>query len=250
MIMPEIIASTRKRVSGLRDSYPEYGKKRASLIEAIRNCQEKNPVIAEIKYSSPSNGFLGSIYTPEEIAGFYTRGGCTAISVLTEPEYFKGSNEFLKRVKNYSNCPVLRKDFIIDIRQLEESASMGADAVLVIVSLVGERLMQFITAADALGIELLIEVHSLAEAKNALNAGAKLIGINNRDLNTMTTDLSTTEEIGLFLIENGIIVVSESGINTESDIRRLKGKCNAFLIGSSLMRSKRPQKLLEGFVSA
>ena len=89
-----------------------------------------------------------------------------------------------------------------------------------------------------------------APLSNALNAGAKLIGINNRDLNTMTTDLSTTEEIGLFLIENGIIVVSESGINTESDIRRLKGKCNAFLIGSSLMRSKRPQKLLEGFVSA
>lgn len=250
MIINEIIHLTQKRVSLLNDNYPVYKTKRISLIDSIRNCKGKNPIITEIKYSSPSSGILNSDFTPEELAGFYVNGGCTAISVLTEPNYFHGCNEFLIRVKSISECPVLRKDFIIDIRQLKESASIGADAVLVIASLVGERLSEFISIADKLGIELLIEVHSLEEAHKALNYGAKLIGVNNRNLATMKTDLSVTEEIGPFLLKQGAIVVAESGINSESDIRRLKGKCNAFLIGSSLMKSKTPQQLLEGFVFA
>jgi indole-3-glycerol phosphate synthase len=251
MILDEIISRTKKRVERLPATFPEpEGFRYASLENAIRSAQTKNPVIAEIKCASPSGGIIRRNVDMGMMAGVLADGGCVGISVLTEPYFFGGSGADIARVKKAANVPVLRKDFVIDMRQIAETKSLGADAVLLIAGVLGDRLPAFVDAVYGAGLEPLVEVRNIREIEYALLTRAQLIGINNRDLTTMTIDRSTTRNLSGKLRDNNRLVVSESGMRSADDIREMRPYCDAFLIGSSLMAHQAPGKKLEEFVCA
>jgi indole-3-glycerol phosphate synthase len=251
MILDEIIRRTEKRVALLPASFSE---KRpfppSSLVKAIRNRNGKNAVIAEIKCASPSRGIIRLNVDMPVMAGLLVAGGCIALSILTEPYFFGGSSKDIAKVKGAISIPVLRKDFIIDDRQLAETRALGADAVLLIAAVLQERLEEFVDRAGEYGLEPLVEVHNASEAEAAVATGAELIGINNRDLTTMTINRSTTRLLSEQVRSSGKLIVSESGMRSADDIRELRPYCDAFLIGSSIMSHKRPEKMLEEFVCA
>lgn len=251
MILDEILEATTERIQALKGrTLPLPVHYPRSLSGAICQTPGRNAIIAEVKFSSPSRGRIRAPAPPERIAQDLVAGGCCALSVLTEPRFFGGSPDSLVRIRQAVGIPVLRKDFIIDPIQLDETRSLGADAVLLISSLLGDRLPGFVERAHALGIEPLVEVHTGEEAEAALRTNAGLIGVNNRDLRTLEFDLSTTLALGPGIRRAGRRVVSESGIHTPGDIRTLRPCCDAFLIGSSIMASGDPRKTLEGFVCA
>jgi len=251
MILDEILETTRERARALNGhALPLPVHHHRSLSAAICQAPSRNVIIAEVKFSSPSRGRIRDPAPPERIARDLVSGGCSALSVLTEPHFFGGSPEYLTRIREAVGVPVLRKDFIIDPLQIEETRSLGADAVLLITSLLDDRLPEFVERAQALGLEPLVEVHTREETELALRTGANLIGVNNRDLRTLEVDLSTTLALGPGIRRAGRRVVSESGIRTPGDIRTLRPACDAFLIGSSVMASGDPGKTLEGFVCA
>jgi indole-3-glycerol phosphate synthase len=223
---------------------------RRSLADAIAGRSTGNAVIGEIKFASPSRGRISAYEDPVRIARDYVAGGCTAVSVLTEPDFFSGSTESLVEVRAAVGVPVLRKDFIVDMRQLAETAEIGADAVLLIARVLGERLVDFVGTSFAMGIEPLVEIHTREEALLAIASGARLIGINNRDLRTMKTDLSVTRELSPVIRGGGRVVVSESGIERPHDAGGLKEYCDAFLIGTAIMGSGDRRKRMEEFVCA
>jgi indole-3-glycerol phosphate synthase len=193
MILDEIIVRTRKRVALLPAVFPENGTlSHASLIDAIRSRESRNAVIAEIKCASPSRGIIRRNVDMTLMAGTLASRGCVALSVLTEPYYFGGSGLDIARVKSAVRIPVLRKDFVIDERQIAESLTLGADAVLLIAAVLKERLPVFVSLAQEYGLEPLVEVHSRREVEAALSTEAELIGINNRNLSTFRIDRSTT----------------------------------------------------------
>jgi indole-3-glycerol phosphate synthase len=251
MTLDAILETTRDRVRALEGRplpFPVHQPR--SLAGALLETREGNAIIAEVKFSSPSRGNIRARAPPEGLARDLVAGGCCALSVLTEPRFFGGSPDFLPRVRRAVEVPVLRKDFIIDPLQLEETRSLGADAVLLISCLLGERLPGFVERALSLGLEPLVEVHTREEAEMALLTNARLIGVNNRDLRTMEMDLGTTLALGPGIREAGRKVVSESGIRTPGDIRALRPACDAFLVGSSIMASDDPKKTLEDLVCA
>jgi indole-3-glycerol phosphate synthase len=251
MILDEIVLRTEKRVALLPSSFPEARPfAHASLAGAIRNRNAKNSIIAEIKCASPSRGIIRRNVDMPVMAGLLEAGGCAALSILTEPYFFGGTGKDIAKVKAVVNVPVLRKDFIIDERQLAETRALGADAVLLIVAVLQERLPEFVDRAIDYGLEPLVEVHNAAEADAAVATGADLIGINNRDLATMTINRSTTRLLSESLRRSEKTIVSESGMRSADDIRELKQYCDAFLIGSSIMSHDRPEKKLEEFVCA
>ncbi len=203
-------------------------------------------VIAEIKRASPSKGKIRENIDPAEYARKYELGGAAAISVLTDKNFFGGSPDDLKKVKAAAALPVLRKDFLISSYQVYESAVIGADAVLLIMrALLPQTLADLIALCESIGLDALVEVHDEGECEIAGKAGAKLIGINNRNLRTFETDISTS--IGLAgRIGTGRVLVAESGIHTRADIERLLDSgIRNFLIGESLMRSDDPVGLLK-----
>jgi indole-3-glycerol phosphate synthase len=251
MILDEIIARTQRRVERLPDSFPEPDRFcHASLEATIRSAQKKNPVIAEIKCASPSGGIIRRNVDMAMMAGVLADGGCVGISVLTEPYFFAGSVADIARVKKAVRIPVLRKDFVIDLRQIHQTAALGADAVLLIAAVLRDRLPVFVDAAYDAGLEPLVETHNAGEIELALATKAQMIGINNRDLSTMTIDRSTTRNLSEKVRSAGRLVVSESGMRSADDVRELRPYCDAFLIGSSIMADKRPDKKLEEFVCA
>jgi indole-3-glycerol phosphate synthase len=184
------------------------------------------------------------------MASVLKEGGCSAISVLTEPYFFGGSVHDIPRVKSAVSLPVLRKDFIIDKRQIAESRTLGADAVLLIAAVLKKNLADFVDHAIEYGLEPLVEVHTAEEAEEALATKTTLIGINNRNLSTLSIDRSTTRFISEQIRGNGRLIVSESGMRSADDIREMKQYCDAFLIGSSIMSHNYPRKKLEEFVCA
>jgi len=253
MILDEIVERTRLRVEMLPDvgDIPEYcppGNGR--LQQAIRSVKDRNAVIAEIKYSSPSAGSIRSEGEPEELSRIMTEGGAVALSVLTEPFWFSGCTENISRIRKASDLPLLRKDFIIDKRQIMESRMIGADAVLLIAGVLGDRLPDFVRFCRMCAIEPLVELHSYSEIPLVLSSGANLIGINNRDLRNMEINLNTTRLVSEKLGRNGLTVISMSGICWPFDVRYLRRYCDAFLVGSSIMASAKPEKVLEGLVFA
>jgi indole-3-glycerol phosphate synthase len=251
MILDEIIRRTEKRVARLPASFPEPPLcNHASLAGAIRSKNGCNAVIAEIKCASPSRGVIRRNVDMQMMGRALAGAGCVAISVLTEPHWFGGSVRDIARVKEAVTVPVLRKDFIIDLRQVEETHALGADAVLLIAAVLKERLPAFVDASFDAGLEPLVEVHTEAEARYALATRATLIGINNRDLTTLALDRSTTRTLSAGIKSSGRLVVSESGMRSADDVRELKPYCDAFLIGSAIMSDERPQKKLEEFVCA
>jgi indole-3-glycerol phosphate synthase len=249
MILDEIIRHTALRIR--EPEMPTQNTERTlSLKEAILSEPKRNAVIAEIKFSSPSAGVLRERVSPGRLATAYRDGGCAAISVLTEPAYFNGRPEDIAVVKAAVDLPVLRKDFIVDLRQIAETRDLGADAVLLIAGILGERTGEFVSAALRAGLEPLVEVHTPAEAEIALGSGAELIGINNRDLRTMEVRPQTTAALAGPLREAGKTVVSMSGIRGPEDIRRMATDADAFLTGTALMTSDDPERMVGELVCA
>jgi indole-3-glycerol phosphate synthase len=201
--------------------------------------------IAEIKKASPSKGVLCEEFDPVEIGIAYESNGAAAISVLTEENYFQGALDHLTRVRQSCSPPILRKDFIFDTYQLYEAAAAGADAVLLIVAVLDPvSLCQLHEVAQRIGLDVLVEVHNAQELRGALECGAKIIGINNRDLKSFRVDLQTTLQLAPH-VPDSVLLVSESGINTADDIRMLRDSgCDAFLIGELFMKSAYPGKAL------
>lgn len=196
-------------------------------------------VIAELKKASPSRGVLCPSFSVTELARSFARGGAAALSVLTDKAFFQGDLAFLAEAKEASRLPVLRKDFLIDPYQVYEAKAAGADAVLLIAAALPGRLLGELLGLSAeLGLAALVEVHSAAELEQALEAGAKIIGFNNRDLQTFAVDLGVTERLA-GLVPPGILKVSESGLKTAADVRRVAAAgVDAVLVGEALVTSK------------
>jgi len=199
----------------------------------------ENPyrIIAEVKKASPSKGVIREDFDPLKIAQDYEKGGADAISVLTEPHYFKGDVEYLTGIRRYVGLPLLRKDFIIDKYQLVEALVYGADFVLLIAKALSKKeLKELLNYTRHLGMEALVEVHDKEDLKKAIFAGADIIGINHRNLETFEMDLTLSEKL-IPLIPNSKIIVAESGINNKETIVHLsKVGVDAFLIGEHFMR--------------
>lgn len=205
---------------------------------ALRSTPE-NPyrIIAEIKKASPSKGIIREDFDPITIAQAYEKGGADALSILTEPHYFKGDKEYLGMVRRYSSLPLLRKDFIVDKYQLVEALVYGADFVLLIAAALGKKeLKELYEYALHLGLDVLVEVHDKNDLIKAMFAGADIIGINHRNLETFEMDMSLSEKL-IPLIPNGKIIVAESGIdNHETVVELSKVGADAFLVGEHFMR--------------
>jgi len=243
MILDKIVENKKKEIGENREFYKV-------LADRIKNVQQphnflsaisslgKTNLIAEIKKFSPGNPEPVRQFDAMEIARVYESSGASAISVLTDRDYFGGGFEILASVRNRTEIPVLCKDFIIDELQIYVARYYGADAVLLIARVLDDReLSKFINLADSLGMSSLVEVHSREESERVLSAGVKIIGINNRDLDTLEVNLNTTLEIMQWIPKNRVIV-SESGIKTREDILKLKkAGVSAVLIGETLLRS-------------
>jgi indole-3-glycerol phosphate synthase len=204
-------------------------------------------IIAEVKKASPSAGIIAPDFNPLSQAREYARGGAHCLSVLTDEKYFGGHLAYLKQIREQVELPLLRKDFIVHELQVYESVVAGADAILLIVaSLDHETLHALYDRAKACQLDVLVEVHDLPEMERALELGADMIGINNRNLKTFAVDLATTEALAEE-IPNDTVAISESGIRSAEDVRRVRAAgVNAVLVGETLMRAKNvPEKLRE-----
>lgn len=208
-----------------------------SFMEAIKR-KDGISIIAEVKKASPSKGVIREDFDPVDIAREYLGSEVEAISVLTERNFFLGSDDNLVRIRQAFPIPLLRKDFIIDLWQVYQSRCLGADAILLIAGILSdEELKKFQIVAGILGMQCLVEVHDRFEVERALEAGARIIGINNRDLRTFEVDLRNTERL-MNHIPHDRAVVSESGINSPHDMKYLKGLgVDAVLIGEAFMRA-------------
>lgn len=202
--------------------------------------------ICEVKKASPSKGLIAEAFPYLEIAKEYEKAGASAISVLTEPEYFLGKDQYLKEIAANIQIPVLRKDFTVDVYQIYEAKLLGASAVLLICSLLDdETLKAFLETAHGIGLSALVEAHDETEVKRALNAGARIIGVNNRNLKDFTVNIQNSVNLRKLVPEN-VIFVSESGMKTAEDIQVLKENgTNAVLIGETLMRAADKEKMLK-----
>ncbi len=204
-------------------------------------------IIAEVKCASPSRGRLVTDFDPLRIARIYEQNGAAAISMLTDEKYFSGHKNYLKQIRPTVQLPLLRKDFIVDPLQIFETRIIGADAVLLIVRVLGEKLADFISLSGEVGLSQLVEVHSQEELDLALAAGAEIIGINNRDLDTFITDIETSVKLKKRIPENNL-VVAESGIRKRKDIELLiKAGIKTFLIGEHLVTAPDIGKKLREF---
>ena len=199
---------------------------------------DKLSFICEVKKASPSKGLIAEDFPYVEIAKEYEKGGASAISVLTEPFWFMGSNEYLKEIREEVNIPIIRKDFTVDEYMIYEAKVIGADAVLLICAILDdESLKKYMQIADSLGLSALVETHDEEEVKRAVAAGARLIGVNNRDLRNFTVDINNSLRLRN-LVPEDITFVSESGIKGEKEIRELAmGKVDGVLIGEAMMRA-------------
>ena len=253
MILDDIIAKQKIRIENeKKEKDTETLKQEVLSLPSGKNFFFENSLkskdfyfICEIKKASPSKGVIVEDFPYIDIAQEYEKAGASAISVLTEPHFFKGNDLFLKEVAHTVNIPVLRKDFIIDEYQIYQAKLIGADAVLLICAVLDEKtLNEFLHLAKSLKLSCLVETHNEEEIKKALNCNAKIIGINNRDLKTFTVDINTSLKLRKFIPENKILI-SESGIKTVQDIKKLKDVgFNGALIGESMMLSKNKEQFL------
>ena len=208
-------------------------------------------IIAEIKHASPSKGIFREDFDPVEIARSYEKGGASALSVLTDEKFFKGSLSYLRQVRRAVDIPLLRKDFTVDPYQVYEARLYGADAILLIVAALDQYAMKgLLDLAHSLGMNAIVEVHDDSELDRAIDARSRIIGINNRDLRTFEVDLTVSTRLAK-RIPAGTIVVAESGIGSPDDIRKLRsGGVHVFLIGETFMRAPDPGLELEKLISS
>jgi indole-3-glycerol phosphate synthase len=247
-MLDRIISQKREEVEQRKRSMPlsalqeRISQRKAPLDFALALDGDHTRLIAEVKRSSPSRGVLCPDFKPVELAKSYVQGGAAAISVLTEANYFDGSIDYLAAIREEIRLPLLRKDFILDPYQVYEARAYGADALLLIVAILSqEQFEKLLSLSHSLGLRCLVEVHNEDEVARALLSQAKIIGINNRDLNTFTVDINTTHRLRP-LIPQQRIVVSESGISSRSDTEKLKGwGVNAVLVGEALVTASNIQ---------
>jgi indole-3-glycerol phosphate synthase len=209
----------------------------------------QSAVIAEIKKASPSKGVLRDPFDPVEIAKSYQENGAACLSVLTDKDFFQGSNEYLMQVREAVDLPIIRKDFIVDDYQVYEARVIGADCILLIAAAIGDAQMYELTeTALTLGMDVLVEVHNKEELERALRLPLPMIGINNRDLHSFDVSLDTTIEM-LDMIPDDRIVITESGILGKEDVAKMREHAvNSFLVGEAFMRAENPgEKLAELF---
>jgi indole-3-glycerol phosphate synthase len=232
----------RERVARLSSGAPTAGGR---FLEALSRGDRLN-VVAECKRRSPSRGVLRADYHPAIIAAGYAAAGAAAISVLTEPTFFDGSVEHLRAVRAAVDVPILRKDFIVSEYQILEAKEAGADAILLIVAALDTVGLKSLAAqAAALGMDALVEVHDTDELALAIDSGARIIGVNNRNLRTLEVDVKASEGV-IGLMPVGIVAVSESGLRTHDDLLRLRQRgYRAFLIGERLMTVPDPGRALQ-----
>ncbi|HUE77255.1 MAG TPA: indole-3-glycerol phosphate synthase TrpC [Longimicrobiales bacterium] len=245
-VLDEIVRGKRAEIGRLHP-WRSALRKQAESAPAARDLAgslvgESVGVIAEVKRRSPSSGWIRRDLNAAGLASAYAHGGAAAISVLTDGEHFGGSREDLEAVRSAVDLPVLRKDFVLEPVQVYEARAMGADAVLLIVRLLeGDILADLLALAEELGMSALVETHEAGEVERALRAGARVLGINNRDLSRFETDLATTERL-MAGVPADVIVVAESGIRTPADVERVAGAgVDAVLVGESLVRADDPQ---------
>ncbi len=229
-------------VQTLKEALIKRGQHRGFLYALRHPRRGDMALIAEVKKASPSAGVICRDFDPVRIARAYEAAGASCLSVLTDEKFFQGSLEYLKRIRAAVKLPLLRKDFIIDERQILEAVEWGADAVLLIVSILTDsQLERFHTLATEAGLAALVEVHDEEELDRALAMGARLVGVNNRNLKSFTVDLGTTERLAkkLFTSAPDALLVAESGIHTRADVEQLaRSGARAILVGESLMRQK------------
>ncbi|MBO7543129.1 indole-3-glycerol phosphate synthase TrpC [bacterium] len=255
-ILLEIAEKSARGLKAKKAARPE-----AELLKAIER-RERRPlslysalkskgvsVIAEIKKASPSKGIIKADLDPVSFAKIYSENGAAAISVLTEENYFLGSLDVLKAVREVTDLPLLRKDFIIDRYQVLEAAAAGADALLLIAALLNDKLLkELLGLTHELGLEALCEAHTEEEAKRLTDLGAKVIGVNCRDLRTFQVFPEKSEAV-IEVLPKDVAKVAESGLKTPADLKMYPA-ADAFLIGETLVRSNDPGKALRGFVNA
>jgi indole-3-glycerol phosphate synthase len=246
MILDDIAQATKIRVEKAKAFVPPEQMKEQALRcksdsafrfeKALK--KDSMAFICEVKKASPSKGVIAENFPYLSIAREYEAAGADAISVLTEPDFFQGSNDYLSQIRQNVNIPVLRKDFTVDEYQIYEAKVLGADAVLLICALLDtDTVKKYISVCDRLGLSALVEAHTKDETESALRAGARIIGVNNRNLKNFEVDLNTCIALRT-LVPNNILYVAESGIRTARDIALLRqANVNAVLIGETLMRS-------------
>jgi indole-3-glycerol phosphate synthase len=241
-ILDKIVEATRVRVEREKKTafQPPYSARECRTPFLFEQSLKKPGMsfICEIKKASPSKGVISESFPYLDIALEYASAGADAVSVLTEPDYFKGCNRYLAEIREVVQVPLLRKDFIIDPFQISQAAELGADAILLICAVLPPaRLAEYIGAADRLGLSCLVEAHDENELKAALAAGARVVGVNNRDLKTFTVDTHNSVRLRR-LVPKDILFVSESGIRTAEDVRLLEENgVDAALVGETLMRA-------------
>jgi indole-3-glycerol phosphate synthase len=245
MILDKIVAVKREEVAEYAKSFDiSRIKEEISALpktlgfeQALRDTREYIALIAEVKKASPSKGIIRADFDPVSIAEIYQRSGASCLSVLTDEPFFQGHPDNLRKVRAAVDLPLLRKDFIIDEKQIYEARLLGADCILLIAAiLTTAQLNEYLDLAKSLGLDVLTEVHDEAEMERALEAGAGLIGVNNRDLRDFTVDLGTTARLAK-LVPKGTLLVSESGIATFDDVKSVKeAGAGAILVGETLMR--------------
>jgi indole-3-glycerol phosphate synthase len=257
MILDDIVRDKRAEVQRVKGEVSLADLQQRPLFRAPRRPlraaleARHRAIIAEVKKASPSKGVIRADFDPVRIATRYAESGAAAISVLTEERYFQGHLDYLAAIRRAVDVPLLRKDFLFDPYQLYEARAYGADAVLLIVAILPDALLQeLLWLADELNLSALVEIHDQPELERAARSGARLLGINNRDLRTFHTTLATTEDL-LPAVPRDALVVAESGIDTTADIQRLERKgVRAFLIGEAFMRATDPGARLSELLGA
>jgi indole-3-glycerol phosphate synthase len=246
-ILDRIVDSVRTRLEDTRRKVPladvrrhaEQAPRRPSFREAL--AAPGTSLIAEAKCASPSRGVLRDPYDPADLARTYEAAGARAMSVLTEPEFFRGSPDHLRAVRDACSLPLLRKDFVVDAYQLWEARAWGASAALLIVAALDDvQLRDLHALTEELGLDALVEAHTEDEADRALGSGARIVGVNNRDLRTFETDRATTARVASRLPDD-VLLVSESGIHTRAHVREVEAAgASAVLVGEALVTADDP----------
>lgn len=257
MILDDLAAATRARVEKKKNEVPyaevkkqalELAQKDAWFDFPFEKALQKDEIcfLCEVKKASPSKGIIAQDFPYLEIARDYERAGADCISVLTETDYFKGEDRFLKEINDIVSIPTIRKDFIIDPYMIYEAKCLGASCVLLIAALLDtDTIREYKAVCDALGLSALVEAHDASELESAIKAGARMIGVNNRDLKTFTVDINNSIRLRE-LVPKEILFVAESGIQTADDIDALRqAGVNGVLIGETLMRSSDKKAMLD-----